>query len=146
MNVYPSQYQLPEVTAYVIALLERRRVASETWDDALEGQLREEAVRALTEAGVQFREMADDPAYWQRMTEQVLGVALPRYFRVAQEQHALERRQYGIWRGGDFIARAAFALAGLVMGVVIWRTGIPKYFEPLPLALFIGGPLIPDGT
>jgi hypothetical protein len=74
----------------------------------------------------------------------VLEVALPRYFKLARDQHALERRGYDIWRGGDFIARAVFAVTGLVFGVVILKTAIPEYLEPIPLALFIGGPLIPD--
>jgi hypothetical protein len=144
VNVYPTQYQLHEVMAHVVALLERRRTAAEQWSDELERSLHDEAVRALTEAGSQFREMADDGPYWQRLTEQVLGVGLPRYFRLAKAQQALEHRRYDVWRGGDFISRAAFAVTGLVLGVVILRTAIPDWLEPLPLALFIGGPLLPD--
>lgn len=144
MNVYPSQYQLPELTAHVVALLERRRAAFEAWDDKVEAVLLEEAKAALDEAGKQFKELADDPAYWQRTVELLMTVALPRYFRVAKEQHALEQRKYDLWRGGDFLSRAAFAVAGLVVGFVILRTAVPDWLEPIPLAFFIGGPLIPD--
>ncbi|MEW6435439.1 MAG: hypothetical protein AB1730_28415 [Myxococcota bacterium] len=144
MNVYPSQYQLPELTAHVVSLLERRRQAFDAWDEKTEAALKADAEAALDEAGQQFREVADDAAYWRRTRELVLSVALPRYFKLAREEHALEARKFDTWRGGDFIARAAFAAAGLVLGVVILRTPIPNWLEPIPLVLFIGGPLIPD--
>ena len=143
-SVYPSQYQLPELTAHLVALLERRRAAFDVWDEKAEAALQEAAQEALVEAGKQFREFADDAPYWQRTTEVLLEVALPRYFRLAKEQHALEKRGYGAWRGGDFISRAAFAGIGLVVGFIILRTAVPDWLEPLPLAMFIGGPLIPD--
>lgn len=144
MNVYPSQYQLPELTAHVVSLLERRRQAFDAWDEKTEAALRADAEAALDEAGQQFRELADDAAYWKRTRELVLSVALPRYFKLAREEHALEARKFDTWRGGDFVARAAFAVAGLVLGVIILRTPIPNWLEPIPLVLFIGGPLIPD--
>lgn len=55
MNVYPSQYQLPELTAHVVSLLERRRQAFDAWDEKTEGALRADAEAALDEAGKQFR-------------------------------------------------------------------------------------------
>ncbi|MBM4779764.1 MAG: hypothetical protein GQE15_18825 [Archangiaceae bacterium] len=143
-SVYPSQYQLPELTAHLVALLERRRAAFDVWDEKTEAALTEAAQEALVEAGKQFKELAADAPYWQRTTEALLEVALPRYFRLAKEQHALEKRGYGAWRGGDFISRAAFAGIGLVVGFIILRTAVPDWLEPLPLAMFIGGPLIPD--
>jgi hypothetical protein len=143
-SVYPSQYQLPELTAHLVALLERRRAGVETWDEQAEATLLEAAKEALVEAGRQFREVADDAPYWQRTTEALLEVALPRYFRLAKAQHALEKQGYGAWRGGDFISRVVYAGIGLVGGFIILRTAIPDWLEPLPLALFIGGPLLPD--
>lgn len=144
MNLYPSQYQLPELTAHLVSLLERRRLAFAAWTEETEAALRAEAEAALDEAGRQFRDVADDPTFWARTRELLLSVALPRYFRVAREQHALEARQYGLWRGGDFVSRAAYAAAGLVLGLVVLRTPIPDWVEPAPVALFLFGPLIPD--
>jgi hypothetical protein len=144
VNVYPSQYQPGELTAHVVALLERRRAAFEDWSDANEASLMEEARRALAEAGAQFREVADDAEHWRRVTEQVLTVAMPRYLKLAREQHRQEKSAYGAWRGGDLLSRAAFAIGGLVVGVVVFRTALPDWLEPLPLAFFIGGPMIPD--
>ncbi len=143
-SVYPSHFQLAELTAHLVALLERRRAAFEVWDEKAEASLLEGANEALDEAGKQFKELADDQTYWSRTTGALREVALPRYLRLAKEQHALEKRGYGAWRGGDFFSRAAYAAIGLVAGFIILRTAVPDWLEPLPLALFIGGPLLPD--
>lgn len=144
MNLYPSQYQLHELTAHLVALLERRRAAVASWDEATEAAFLAEARGALAEAGTQFREVADDPHYWRQVSEQALTVALPRYLKLAREQHALEARKYGVWRGGDLLSRAVYAVGGLLAGVLLLRTGLPRAFELVPAAFFLGGPLIPD--
>jgi hypothetical protein len=142
--VYPSQYQLPDLTAHVVSLLERRRVAFALWNENTESELIAAANEALDEAGKQFKELADDQLYWSRTIQALLGVAVPRYLRLAKEQHALEKHGYGAWRAGDLISRVAYAAIGLVAGFIILRTAVPDWLEPLPIALFIGGPLIPD--
>ncbi len=144
MNVYPSRYQLPELSAHLVAMLERRRAALTAWNDEAEGLLTAEAKAVLAEAGKAFKEIADDAPSWQRIEQALLTIALPRYFKVARAQHALEASHYGLWRGGDLVSRAAYALSGLVIGAVVWRLGVPKWIEPLPLLLFVLGPLIPD--
>ena len=142
--MYPARYQLPALTAHLVGLLERRRASLETWDEAAETSLTQEARGALADAGKQFAELADDPAYWQRTEKALLSIAVPRYLKLARAQHTLELRRYNVWRGGDFVSRAAYAGIGLLLGLIIWRTPIPNWLEPLPLALFLGGPLIPD--
>jgi len=144
VNLYPRQYQLDELTGHLVALLERRRAAVEQWNDEAEASLLEEARRALDEAGLQFKEVADDEAYWRRTTEQLMTVAMPRYLVVAKAEHELERKKYGVWRGGDLLSRLAYAVGGLLVGVLIIRTALPDWLEPIPLAFFIGGPLLPD--
>lgn len=142
--VYPARYQLPELTAHVVALLERRRGALETFDEKADARLTDEARSALADAGKQFSEVVQDPGYWQRTEQAVLEVAVPRYLRLAREQHELEKRRYGLWRGGDVIARAAYAGLGLVLAAVVWRLRMPEWLEALPLSLFVLGPLLPD--
>lgn len=144
VNVYPMQYHLDQLTAHLVALLERRRAAIEAWNDEAECSLLEEAKRALDEAGRQFKEVADDEAYWGRTTEQLMTVAMPRYLVAAKAEHELERRKYGVWRGGDLLSRVVYAVGGLLVGVLIIRTAIPDWLEPIPLAFFVGGPLLPD--
>jgi hypothetical protein len=142
--MYPTRYQLPELTDQVLAALERRREGFATWNAKAESALTDAAREVLREAGVQFAEVADDKAYWQWVEQTVLTVALPRYFLLAKEQSALEAKKYGLWRGGDLVSRAAYAALGLVSAAIVWRTGLPKVLEPLPFGLFIGGPLLPD--
>lgn len=142
--MYPTRYQLQELTAHVVAALERRREGFGEWKDETEASLTLEAKAALQEAGRQFAEIADDKPYWQQLEATILTAALPRYFQIAKEQQAHEKNRYGLWRGGDVISRAAYAAAGLVTAVLIFRTAIPDWIEPLPIAMFIGGPLLPD--
>lgn len=142
--MYPSRYRLAELTAHVLALLERRREGFAEWNAQTEAQLTQAAEEALKEAGKQFAELADDAPYWGRIEHTVLTAVLPRYFQVAKQEQALEKNKYDLWRGGDFISRVMYGGAGLLAAVIVWRTVIPDYLEPLPLAFFIGGPLLPD--
>ena len=142
--MYPSRYRLAELTAHVLALLERRREGFAEWNAKTEAQLTEAAAEALKEAGKQFAELADDAPYWSRIEHTVLTAVLPRYFQVAKEEQALEKKKYDLWRGGDFISRVMYGGAGLLAAVLVWRTAIPDFLEPLPLAFFIGGPVLPD--
>jgi hypothetical protein len=132
------------VTEQILALLERRRPGFGEWNPDVEEQLRSEALRAIEDLGRQFREVAQDPGYWRRLVDSVQTVALPRYFRMAREHHALEGRHYGIWRGGDLLSRAAYVLVGILVALIIHYTPIPNWLEPLPFVLVLLGPFIPD--
>jgi hypothetical protein len=94
--------------------------------------------------GRQFSQVAVDPGYWERLERSVFKVALPRYFQLAREHHALQRRKYGLWRGGDLVSRAAYTAAGILLAIVIAVTPIPNWMEPLPIALILFGPFLPD--
>ena len=142
--MYPARYRLAELTEHVVALLERRREGFAEWNDDTEAKLTAAAKEALDEAGRQFAEVADDKPYWARLEHTVLTAVLPRYFQAAKAEHELEKNKFNLWRGGDFISRVAYGGAGLVAALIVWRTAIPDYLEPLPLAFFIGGPLLPD--
>jgi hypothetical protein len=128
----------------VLGLLERRREAFKSWDAETETRLTETAREALAEAGRQFAELADDKAYWAKVERAVLEVALPRYFKLAREQLVVETNKYGVWRGGDLISRVIIGVGGAVVGVVIARTMLPKWFELLPVLVLVFGPLFPD--
>ncbi len=139
-----SRYSLPELTGHVVASLERRRAAFSEWNAQTEAALTADARATLTQAHAGFVELADDEGHWQRVEHTLLTVALPRYFQLAKTQFALEQAGYGAWRRGDAISRAAYAGLGLLLAAIVWRTAIPDWLEPLPLALFLGGPLLPD--
>ena len=142
--MYPTRYQLQELTAQVVAALERRREGFAEWNADVETRLTEEARNVLTQAGRQFSEVADDKPYWEQLERTVLTAALPRYFQIAKEQQQNEKNKYGLWRGGDAISRATYAVVGLVAAAIAFRARLPIYLEPMPLVFFIGGPLLPD--
>ena len=142
--MYPNRYRLGELTEHVLALLERRREGYAEWDAEAEAKLTQAATEALHEAGQQFAELADDKPYWNRIEQIVLTAVLPRYFQAARAEHELEKKKFNLWRGGDFISRVAYGGAGLAGALIVWRTGIPDFLEPLPLVLFVLGPLLPD--
>jgi hypothetical protein len=142
--VYPARFRLPLVTEHVLALLERRRPGFGEWGPEVEAHLEAEARQALGDVGRQFSEVAVDPGYWERLERSVSQVALPRYFQLAREHHALQRRKYGLWRGGDLVSRAVYTAVGILLAIVIAVTPIPNWMEPLPIALILFGPFLPD--
>jgi len=142
--MYPDEFRLPRVSEHVLAWLERRRPGFGEWNDDVEAALTAEARQALDDVARRFGELADDPAYLTRLEHSVFSVALPRYLRLAREHHALQRRRYGLWRGGDLVSRVVYTLAGIVLAVVIALTRVPNWLEPLPLGLILLGPFLPD--
>lgn len=142
----PEKYSLAAVARHLLALFEVRRPGISRLDGEAQERLRAEAESALRQMEQQCRELGvDDPPHWQRARAVVRDALLPRYTRLAEEENAAAARDYGMWRGGDLVARAAFALAGLVLGaiavVVPW---IPVQEKWVPWALFVLGPFLPD--
>ncbi len=142
--MYPDRFRLPQVTEHVLAWLERRRPGFGAWDGEVEARLWAEARLALADVSRRFAEVAMDPGYWERLERSLFTVALPRYIQLAREHHELQRRKYGVWRGGDLLSRAAYTGGGLVAAVVIALTRVPDWMEPLPIALILFGPFLPD--
>jgi hypothetical protein len=142
----PEKYRLDAVTRYLLASWERRRPAIESWDEATEQALRADADAELAQMQSQMRELGmDDPAYWARVADAVRKIVIPRYLVLARDENALARRDYGLWRGGDLLARATFAAAGLVLGALaVAIPWIPVTEKWVPWALFVGGPFVPD--
>jgi len=142
--VYPDRFRLPQVSEHVLAWLERRRPGFGAWDGEVEAQLLAEARLALADVSKRFSEVAVDPGYWERLARGIYSVVLPRYFQLAREHHALQRRKYDLWRGGDLLSRAAYTGGGLVTALVVALTRIPDWLEPLPFAFVLFGPFLPD--
>ncbi len=142
--MYPDRFRLPQVTEHVLTWLERRRPGFGAWDGEVEAQLGAEARLALADVARRFAEVAVDPRYWERLERSIFTVALPRYFQLAREHHALQRARYGLWRGGDVISRVTYTGAGLLAAVLIALTPVPDWLEPLPFAFILFGPFLPD--
>lgn len=145
--MYPDRFSLPFVTAALIAAAERQRPALGTFNaqtrEQLEGVFRSE----LSEVRARFFEIFDDQGYWSKLEQAVMGVAFPRYCVEAEKQGALEARDYGLWRGGDLLARGTYLVLGFIMGFIMvkWdRIPIPETWNFFMILTALAAPFIPD--
>jgi len=142
----PEKHSLAAVAQHLLALFEVRRPGIARWDASALERLEREAEGALRQMEQQCRELGvDDPPHWVRARSVVSEALLPRYARLAETENAAAARDYGMWRGGDLIARASFALCGLVVGAIaVAVPWIPVTEKWVPWALFVLGPFLPD--
>ena len=144
----PEKYRLAAVGRYLLEQFELRRPGIREWTPQVEASLRQDAEGELQLMEKQLRELGiDDEQYWLRVRRALDEILLPRYAALATGEIALAKRDYGIWRGGDLVARAAFALAGFVLGVICVEVPyIPIQAKWFPAVLLVLGPLFPDAV
>lgn len=142
----PSRYQLGEVGRYLIEQLELRRPGIQEWTPKLEASLRQQLEGELQQMERQCRELGvDDAQYWQRIRRALDDILLPRYGALAKAEIALQKREYGVWRGGDLVARGVFGLAGFILGIIAVEVPyIPIEAKWFPALTLLAGPLFPD--
>ncbi len=142
----PEKYRLDAVGRFLLAQFELRRPGVREWTPEIEASLRGAAEAELVQMERQLKEMEiDDPQYWQRVRRAIDDILLPRYAKASIDELALAKRDYGIWRGGDLLARSVFALAGFILGIIAVETPyIPIYAKWFPALTLIAGPLFPD--
>lgn len=135
------EFSADTITRQVLARLERERAAL-----ASDGKATEAAVTTeLTLARARYAEAALPAPYFEALARE-LGPAIgPRWRRVAAAYTALEGRGFGIWRGGDPVARLAYVFAGLALGgLCVALPFIPIWEKWFPFALSIAGYFLPD--
>jgi len=142
----PDKYSLAAVGRYLLEQFELRRPGVREWTPQLEASLRQQAEAELVSMEKQLKELEiDDPQYWQRVRRVIDDILLPRYAKAATDEIALAKRDYGIWRGGDLVARGTFALAGFILGIIAVEIPyIPIYEKWFPALLLVAGPVFPD--
>jgi len=142
----PAKYGLAAIGDHLVSLFEVRRPAIARFDDQAASLLTREADEALGQMEKQSLELGVDvPKHWKRAREVVGTVLVPRYLALAKAENEAAANEYGLWRGGDLIARGCFALLGLVLGaLLVWIPWIPVYEKWVPWALFVLGPFLPD--
>ena len=138
----PDKYKLAAVGKYLMGAFERKRPAIAKWDEATAAQLRAEAEAEIEQMQRQLGEMGmQDPSYWDKVRKAVREVIVPRWMALAREENERAAKDYGLWRGGDLVARAAFAAAGLVLGAAaVAIPWIPVQEKWIPWLFFVGGP------
>jgi hypothetical protein len=144
----PEKYRLPAVGRFLLQQFELRRPGIRQWSPEVEASLRKDAEAELQLMEKQLRETGmDDAGYWQRVRRALDEILVPRYAALATSEIELAKRDYGIWRGGDLIARATFALAGFVLGIICVEVPyIPIQAKWFPALLLVLGPLFPDAV
>jgi hypothetical protein len=144
----PDKYRLAAVGRYLLEQFELRRPGLRQWSKETEESFRQQAEGELLLMEKQLRELGmDDAQYWQRVRRALDQILLPRYGALATQEIALAARDYGIWRGGDLVARATFALVGFILGIICVEVPyIPVQAKWFPALLLVLGPLFPDAV
>lgn len=139
LNIAGPEYDFGSVVFVVLEECEHRRRGFDD-DEAEEGLMRI-ARNKLAKIKQAYDEFGGAPAYWKVLETEVLETAMPQYIAAAREMTALERSKFGIWRGGDPIARFVFALSGLGIGAFLMTLPFLKLVEAMfAFALaFLGG-------
>jgi len=142
----PVKYRLAAVGRFLLEQFELRRPGVREWTPQIEASFRQQAEAELVQMERQLKEMEiDDPQYWQRVRRVVDDIVLPRYAKVVNDEIALAKRDYGIWRGGDLVARGTFALAGFILGIIAVEVPyIPIEAKWFPAVTLLAGPFFPD--
>jgi hypothetical protein len=143
LNLAGSSYDFAPVLFAVLQECEHQRRA--LGPNETKARLREVAGRKLEEVRASYQEAGGTAGYWRVLEREVLETALPQYAASALEQNRLERTGYGIWRGGDPVARGAMGLGGLVLGgIIIALPFVPSLENTFAFALAAGGFAYPE--
>lgn len=127
LNIAGPEYDFGSVVFVVLEECEHRRRGFD--DEHLDEHLRATARAKLAKIKAAYDEFGGSGVYWKSLETEVLETAMPQYVAAAREMNALERSKYDIWRGGDPLARLAFALAGLLLGSMMVFVPYVRMFE-----------------
>jgi hypothetical protein len=143
LNIAGPEYDFGSVVFVVLEECEHRRRGFD-YDEA-EFQLLRVAKEKLAHIKKAYDEFGGSSAYWKVLETEVLETAMPQYIEAAREMTALERAKFGIWRGGDPLARVTFALGALLIGsILIALPFVPIVERVFAFALAIGAFLYPE--
>lgn len=143
LNIAGPEYDLGSVVFVVLEECEHRRRSYA--DEELGKQLLTVARAKLARIKAAYDEFGGSPVYWSTVETEVLETALPQYVTAAREINALEREAFGVWRGGDPLARFLFALGGLTLGAIILSLPFFRIVEAMfAFALCAAGALYPE--
>lgn len=145
--MYSDRFSLPFVSQLLIAAAERVRPGLGAWSAEVRAKLEQVFRRELAEVKARFTELFDDTEYWNKLESNAMEVCFPRYAAVAERATALERSDYGVWRGGDLVARGVYMVVGLALGVFLVKAPfipIPETWDFLILGFLLASPFVPD--
>ncbi|MFL6248222.1 MAG: hypothetical protein ACJ74H_19515 [Thermoanaerobaculia bacterium] len=129
LNIAGPEYDFGSVVFVVLEECEHRRRGFD--DDEAEEALLRIARGKLAKIKQAYDEFGGSAGYWKVLETEVLETAMPQYIAAAREMTALERSNFGVWRGGDPVARFTFALAGLFLGSILIALPFIKIVEAM---------------
>jgi len=143
LNIAGPEYDFGSVVFAVLQECEHRRRGFD--DQELDQQLIATARAKLAKIKAAYDEFGGSHVYWESLETEVLKTAMPQYLVAAREMNELERGKFGVWRGGDPLARIAFALGGLLLAWLLIFVPFVRLFEAAFLVTFVAtGFFFPD--
>lgn len=145
--MYTDRFSLPFLAEVLISAAERRRPGLGAWSNHTRDTLREVFATELAEVHARFFELFDDKDYWDKVERTLMDVCFLRYSTIAEQQTELERKDYGLWRGGDLIARLSYAAIGFAVGIFVVKVPwipIPTTWDVLIFLMGLSAPFLPD--
>jgi hypothetical protein len=143
LNLAGPSYDFANVLFAVLQECEHRRrglLAHEA-----ERDLYEVARAKLEQIHRSYLENGGTADYWRDLEKEVLATAMPQYVAQAIEETRLERTNYDLWRRGDPVARATWALGALVLGaLIVLLPFIPIAEDTFAFLLALAGLFYPE--
>jgi len=143
LNLAGPSYDFGNVLFAVLQECEHRRrglLANEA-----ERGLYEVARAKLEQVHRSYLESGGTPDYWRDLEREVLETAMPQYVAAAIEETRLERTNYDLWRRGDPLARACWALGALALGgLIVLLPFIPIFEDSFAFLLAAAGLFYPE--
>jgi hypothetical protein len=134
LNLAGRLYNFGPVVYAVLDDLEHRRRSFAA--EGAPAALRQAAAEKLAQIRAAYEERGGSRLYWRAVEREVLQNALPQYLPAAIEKTRLESTGYGLWRGGDLLARVTLALGALAVGgLVVAAPFIPIFENTFAFAL-----------
>lgn len=135
------EFSARDVALQVVEHLERRRpgiVGSEA-------MVKAEVENALVPVRKEYEEYQLPASYFDALKEELAATLPARWRAVAGPFTRLEEAGFGLWRGGDVVARLAYVGLGLVLGgFAVWAPFIPIWEKWFPFAVAALAWFLPD--
>ena len=125
-----SAYNYSNVIFAVLQDCEHRRRSFAFAEEEAGEKLMECAREQLRRVGAGYLDDGvGSPAYWRELEKEVLETVMPQYIPAAIEQNRRELRGYGVWRGGDLVARVLFAFTALIIAAFLLRVPVLPFWS-----------------
>src|SRR5262249_35142879 len=83
--------------------------------------------------------------YFESMQKEIRAIVPAAWRALAEPFTRSESKEFGVWRGGDVVARLTYVLVGLMIGgFMVWAPFVPIWESWFPFALAISSWWLPD--